>query len=76
MSISSLAQLLVAAYGFANAVKTQSNNHDCGVVHGVEETVKYVYSSSGNNCDTTAERDTIQCALGKAFRNFQGVGLN
>lgn len=55
--------------GIAYMVKDLSNQHNCGVAHASLSGIKYVYSASGRNCDTTAEVGTVIGGLDKLYRN-------
>ncbi|XBW38390.1 hypothetical protein QEN19_003977 [Hanseniaspora menglaensis] len=63
------ASWLAALRGIAYMVKDLSNGHNCGGAHAVFDNVKYVYSVSGQNCDTTAGVSTVIGGLHKLYVN-------
>ncbi|ODV77270.1 uncharacterized protein CANTADRAFT_27162 [Suhomyces tanzawaensis NRRL Y-17324] len=53
-------------------VKQQSDTHNCGIVQSVTvDNMRYIYSSNGRNCDTTAKAATIEGSLRKAFDTYR-----
>lgn len=54
----------------SKTVHKQSEDHNCGIVHHTQNKMRFTYTSSGRNCDTTAQQETIQGALDKAYRNY------
>lgn len=58
----------------AGEAKYESDNKNCGVHHHVVDTpsrkMRYVYSSSGGDCSSTAQESTIEGSLDKAYRTY------
>lgn len=53
----------------AGSIFDQSTYHNCGIVYGylAGGAIRYTYSASGSNCDTTAQFRTIQGGLDVAY---------
>ncbi|CCF58605.1 hypothetical protein KAFR_0F00115 [Kazachstania africana CBS 2517] len=60
----------------ADEINDYSIKKQCGLMIGTSGEMKYAYSTTSKNCDTTAEKDTIQGALDKAFEKYIVNNLN
>lgn len=56
----------------AGSIFDQSKYHNCGAVSGAVAggRMRYVYSATGRNCDTTSQQRTIEGSLDKAYREI------
>jgi hypothetical protein len=55
------------AEAMASIIFQRSRRNNCAITQGTLDEISFRYSSTGNNCDTTAQQDTIQGALKKAL---------
>jgi hypothetical protein len=55
----------------AGGIKALSDQHSCNTMSGTIEGVRYTYHSTGQHCDTTAQRDTIAGAIKKFLLNVE-----
>ncbi|KAA8646839.1 uncharacterized protein ATNIH1004_005514 [Aspergillus tanneri] len=49
----------------ASTIKEMSDQGNCNAMSGTYQDLKWTYYSSGRNCDTTAQHDTIAGAIKK-----------
>ncbi|OQE39817.1 hypothetical protein PENCOP_c006G01068 [Penicillium coprophilum] len=62
----------VALYkSLASTIKELSDQGDCNLMRGTSETLKWSYKSSGRNCDTKAQHDTISGAIKKYMADME-----
>jgi hypothetical protein len=59
------------ARNIATTIKDLSNGGNCNAMHGTFEGLRWTYYSSGRNCDTTAQHDTIAGAIKKYLNNVE-----
>ncbi|KAH2272381.1 hypothetical protein KXW96_005411 [Aspergillus fumigatus] len=59
------------ARSIATTIKDLSNGGNCNAMHGTFEGLKWTYYSTGRNCDTTAQHDTIAGAIKKYLNNVE-----
>ncbi|KAH1898216.1 hypothetical protein KXV57_009713 [Aspergillus fumigatus] len=59
------------ARSIATTIKDLSNGENCNAMHGTFEGLKWTYYSTGRNCDTTAQHDTIAGAIKKYLNNVE-----
>jgi hypothetical protein len=57
----------------AGGIKALSDQHSCNTMSGTIEGVRYPYHSTGQHCDTTAQRDTIAGAIKKFLSNVWSI---
>ena len=63
------------AKSLASTIKELSDQGSCNAMHGIYESLSWVYYSSGRNCDTTAQHDTISGAIKKYLADTNGNKL-
>ncbi|RHZ59253.1 uncharacterized protein CDV56_105070 [Aspergillus thermomutatus] len=59
------------ARNIATTIKDLSNGGNCNTMYGTFEGLKWTYHSTGRNCDTTAQHDTIAGAIKKYLSNVE-----
>ncbi|KAF7164055.1 hypothetical protein CNMCM6106_000749 [Aspergillus hiratsukae] len=55
----------------AGGIKALSDQHSCSSMSGTIEGVRFTYHSTGQHCDTTAQRDAIAGAIKKFVSNVE-----
>ncbi|KAI9372252.1 hypothetical protein BJX61DRAFT_534106 [Aspergillus egyptiacus] len=63
------------AKSLASTIKELSDQGSCNSMRGTYESLSWVYHSSGRNCDTTAQHDTIAGAIKKYLDEADGNTL-
>ena len=63
------------AKSLASTIKELSDQGSCNTMRGTYESLSWVYYSSGRNCDTTAQHDTIAGAIKKYLADTNGNKL-
>lgn len=65
---------VVASRSASKTIVNESHDKNCGVVsHDANQggvVMRYIYSASGRDCDTTAQKETIDGALDKAYNQY------